>query len=242
MATWIVHLRIAELFLEKAKGFDAGYFSIGSIAPDSGIPDENWEHFDPPKEVTHFMVDEGKQERLADLAFFKEYLFQNRRNELNLRCVSFLCGYFYHLVTDNLWSKQIGKPTAFRFAKELEKDPNFFWQVKRDWYGLDFEYIRENPNSIFWRIFLDCSYEQDCVPFLPKPAVQQQLAYIKEFYQRKDEKVEAWYIQRPDIYLRKGEMEAFIQDAASTLLKAHKLLWGREDDVSGYTSVLDLLR
>ncbi|MBN1303008.1 MAG: hypothetical protein JXA13_01130 [Anaerolineales bacterium] len=33
---------------------DFGPFAIGNIAPDSGIPDENWENLEPPPEVTHF--------------------------------------------------------------------------------------------------------------------------------------------------------------------------------------------
>jgi energy-converting hydrogenase Eha subunit F len=41
MATWIAHLRLAENLLEKIEGLDAAWFAIGSIAPDSGIPDEN---------------------------------------------------------------------------------------------------------------------------------------------------------------------------------------------------------
>jgi len=45
MASWIVHLRIAELLLGMIDGLDAPYFAIGNIAPDSGIPDENWENF-----------------------------------------------------------------------------------------------------------------------------------------------------------------------------------------------------
>jgi hypothetical protein len=54
MATWIVNLRIAEHILSKIDYLDADYFVIGNVAPDSGIPDENWETFDPPPEVTHF--------------------------------------------------------------------------------------------------------------------------------------------------------------------------------------------
>jgi hypothetical protein len=43
MATRIVHLRLAENLLELIDGLDPAYFATGSIAPDSGIPDENWE-------------------------------------------------------------------------------------------------------------------------------------------------------------------------------------------------------
>lgn len=54
MATWIGHLRIAEHLLNEIEGLDESYFALGSLAPDSGVPDENWENFDPPSEITHF--------------------------------------------------------------------------------------------------------------------------------------------------------------------------------------------
>jgi hypothetical protein len=48
-----VHLRLAENLLEMIDGLDGRSFAIGNIAPDSGIPDEKWESFEPPKEVSH---------------------------------------------------------------------------------------------------------------------------------------------------------------------------------------------
>jgi hypothetical protein len=68
---------------------------------------------------------------------------------------------------------------------EFEADPKFIWQVKRDWHGLDFEYERANPNSNFLRVFLSSSYEAD---FLPSAAIAERLKYIKELYQREDER------------------------------------------------------
>jgi len=32
--------------VNRITGLDPAYFAVGNIAPDSGIPDENWEHFD----------------------------------------------------------------------------------------------------------------------------------------------------------------------------------------------------
>lgn len=55
MAIWIAHLRLAENLLARIPNLDEAQFAIGNIAPDSGVPDEKWEHFDPPKEVTHFV-------------------------------------------------------------------------------------------------------------------------------------------------------------------------------------------
>lgn len=54
MATWIVHLRVAESLLGTIDELDRCQFLIGSLAPDSGLPDEKWQRFEPPPEVTHF--------------------------------------------------------------------------------------------------------------------------------------------------------------------------------------------
>lgn len=54
MATWIVHLRLAENLLTLIDNLDDASFAMESIAPDLGIPDENWETFDPPPEILHF--------------------------------------------------------------------------------------------------------------------------------------------------------------------------------------------
>ena len=225
MATWIVHLRLAEKLLELINGLDPAYFSIGNIAPDSGIPDENWENFDPPPEILHFKAPDGGKWRLADLDFYRRYLYPLENPFSQVEQFSFLLGYFYHLVTDNLWDEKIGKPTRERFTTEFEADSKFVWEVKRDWYGLDFEYVRGNPESIFWQVFLDCRYDHDFLEFLPQKAVQQRLEYIQAFYQRTDEKIENWYIDRPDKYLTVQEMDSFIQTATKVLGRIYRTFW-----------------
>ena len=54
MASWMVHLRIADELLNKLDGIDETAFIVGSIAPDSGVPNADWSVFSPPKSVTHF--------------------------------------------------------------------------------------------------------------------------------------------------------------------------------------------
>ena len=225
MATWIVHLRLAENLLRLIDGLDPAYFSMGNIAPDSGIPDENWENFDPDPKILHFQARDSEVRDLADLEFYRQYVLAQKGKAIDPERFSFLLGYFFHLVTDNLWGEQIGQPTNERFAKEFETDPKFIRQVKRDWYGLDFEYVRSKPDSIFWRVFLDCDYDRDYLDFLPSDAVRQRLAYIKELYQRTDEKIEEWYINHPDRYLSKHDMDEFVDKATDTLYQIYHHLW-----------------
>lgn len=117
MATWITHLRLAENLLAMIGGLDAHCFAMGNIAPDSGIPDEKWEKFDPPTDVTHFQVPGQAHRSSADLAFYRRYTASVGPDD-DRECFSFLLGYFFHLVTDNLWSHQIARPTGLRFAAD----------------------------------------------------------------------------------------------------------------------------
>jgi hypothetical protein len=241
MATWIVHLRLAENLLDLIDGLDPAYFAIGNVAPDSGVPDKNWENFDPPTEITHFRVGVGAEERSADLVFYRQHLHPCGDFTSKPKQFSFCLGYFFHLITDNLWSDLIGAPTSERWASEFEADPKFIWQVKRDWYGLDFEYVRSNPDCIFWRVFLNSAYKEDYVPFLPKHAIERQLAYIKDLYQREDERIQEWYIERPDLYLSQAEMDAFLKKATAKLHEIYRKVCVRQVDITGFLSVLEFL-
>ena len=240
MASLIVHLRIAESLLNLTDGLDPVIYSMGNIAPDSGIPDENWEKFDPPQEILHFKANNRGKWSLADLEFYRQYLHPQKVIQADTDRFSFLLGYFSHLVTDNLWDEQIAWPTRERFEVEFNADPRFIWQVKRDWYGLDFEYVRRKPESLYWRVFLDCEYNHNYLPFLPKEALQQRLAYIQAFYQRTDEKIETWYINRPNEYLSEREMDAFIQAASGRPHRIFKHLWRDWHNLPEISSSLDL--
>ena len=73
MASWMVHLRIADELLRHLDNIDETSFVMGNIAPDSGVPSEDWTEYHPPKELTHFRWTETIY---ADLikTYSKEYL------------------------------------------------------------------------------------------------------------------------------------------------------------------------
>ncbi|WP_248403576.1 hypothetical protein [Butyrivibrio fibrisolvens] len=54
MASWMVHLRIADELLTRIKGLNEETFILGNIAPDSGVPNKDWSSFTPPGNVTHY--------------------------------------------------------------------------------------------------------------------------------------------------------------------------------------------
>jgi len=202
MASWIVHLRIAEKLLEKIPGLDAPQFAIGNVAPDSGMPDEKAETFDPPYALTHFVSGQATErvKILEDLRFYREHLQDKVSLKEDKAQYSFLWGYYFHLMTDNLWSERIAVPTQEEYAKEFDQIPGFIWEVKKDWYGLDFTYVRSHPESLFWRVFLDAEYHLPYLHFFPLDAISNKLTYIKTFYQRMDPAVEEQPIFSADYF------------------------------------------
>jgi hypothetical protein len=239
MATWIVHLRLAQNMLEQIPGLDEANFALGNVAPDSGVPDEKWETFDPPPEVTHFRRSARKRHFCADLDFYRDYLTPNAVKQEERSRASFLLGYFFHLVTDNLWHLEIVAPTFGRFIDKFRANRKFIWEVKHDWYGLDYKYVREHPGSIFWTVFLRSAYTEGFLDFLPKKAVDRQLKYIQDLYRKADEETERWWKNRPGIYLMEEAMDRFVERGTECLFRTYRLLRDRPVP-SGSYSILEV--
>ena len=78
MASWMVHLRIADEILKRMKGLDETAFVIGNIAPDSGVPNEDWSKYFPPKNVSHFKT-RPDDELFFDVDEFKKQYFSDEK-------------------------------------------------------------------------------------------------------------------------------------------------------------------
>ncbi len=239
MATWIVHLRIAKNLLEMIDGLDTEQFLIGNLGPDLNIQAEDWETFKPPGDVTHFRNSSENKYWSSDLEFYNQYLSDLKWPAKDPLRYSFILGYFFHLLTDNLWHLEVGAPTEARYAEQFAADPDFIWEVKRDWYGLDFIYLRDHPDAGFWIPFIDAEYNQDYLEFFPPETMQEKLASIKSFYQRQDEKIYA-LIERDFIYLSEATMNAFIANTSARIYQINNYLWGEHDEIDKFSSALDL--
>lgn len=220
MATWIAHLRIAENLLAEISNLDQGAFSFGSLAPDSGIPNADWTQFDPPKEVTHFLTKGAGESQLNDLQFYRGYLSGQAFDPTSAR-FSFLLGYFFHLICDRLWGMRIAVPSKQAYAKLfVERSKNEAYDLlKQDWYGLDHCYVRDHPESIFWRVLMRAKNPPQYLPFVTEPALNQQLDYIRKYYSEPDP---TRVLDRPFPYLNEATMSRWIADTSAALLKIYR--------------------
>ncbi|MCB9450758.1 MAG: hypothetical protein H6672_04930 [Anaerolineaceae bacterium] len=235
MTTWIGHLRIAENLLPHLPLLDERLFLFGSLAPDSGVPNADWTQFDPPKEVTHFLekgLDEGN---IKDLHFYRAYLAGVSPDDTRY---SYLLGYFFHLICDNLWSIRVGRPTRERLADMIAElgESEVIRRVKNDWYTLDFKYVRDHPDCAFWRVYRDAPPPPAVVPYLSDAALHQQITYIRDFYCNPPDDL---VIERAYPYLNEAHMARYVEEAAALLLRIHDCI--RDDGTGTGHTALKLL-
>ena len=218
MATWIAHLRIAEQFLEQQPEFNIEAFVSGSLAPDCGLPNEDWSVFTPPKKVTHFNPGKGE---IHDLTFFRQFLAGHKLSEDILR-FSYLWAYFLHLVSDALWYRRLASTTRDQFPDLFaEKGDQAWWVVKEDWYDLDHLYILNHPDNLFSQVFLNLPDPAQYIPFLPAEGIHIQFAHIRDYY--KNAHIQKG-LDRPFPYLNESTMGKFIHETVNSLVKMHAIL------------------
>ncbi|WP_346938935.1 zinc dependent phospholipase C family protein [uncultured Clostridium sp.] len=207
MATWIAHLRIAENILRNVDDLDSAAFILGNVGPDSGVPNEDWSSFNPPKTITHWINEENN---IDAEKFFNKYI---KNNSMEYLKYSYVLGYYIHLLTDIEWSKFFDeKKKNALYNKKLKEDASFIWTIKKDWYGLDFLYLQKNPNFIFHTIFKNIDQVPDYLDYFPKGALMKQVKYITEYYLGDNEETKDNFI-----YLNEEEMDKFIDETSKKI-------------------------
>src|SRR5215467_11604035 len=215
------HLRIADHLLAELPELNEAAFTFGNLAPDSGVPNETWTEFDPPKEVTHFLKKGEGEESIRDMEFYRTYL-EGAQARTDMARYSFFLGYFCHLVTDNLWTLRVWRPSKQYFVSVVSAKGilGASWDFKADWYDLDHRYARDNPECLFWRVFVQAPLPPAYLPFLPETAIHHQFQHIRKFY---GEPV-AHSLDRMYPFLNENTMSKFVDDTAASILKLHRLL------------------
>ncbi len=211
MASWMVHLRIADRLLDKLPGLSPVEFIVGNIAPDSGVPNEDWSAFSPDTKVSHF---KGADRQACPEAFAAKYFTPAQQANYDEKQYSFYLGYLVHLMTDVLWVRDVYVPTRERFPEQFASDPNFLWTVKEDWYDLDYKYLRDHPGFRAFRVYLGAvGFRNDFMEEFSPDAFDNRRAYITDFYLQGKENLDRDYP-----YLTEKEMDAFVETAAGEIL------------------------
>lgn len=149
LTTWLAHLRIAEKVKERISDIALPYLMIGSIAPDSGCPDETFRNYNPPKEITHFTKNQEGDKKIIDLdAFYEKYLSPSKIITRSDNTRSFLWGYYFHLIADCIWVDKYLLPNKKLYDAENHEDKDFISIMREEIYALDFLYLQQNGSEI----------------------------------------------------------------------------------------------
>ncbi|MEI5909581.1 zinc dependent phospholipase C family protein [Bacillus spongiae] len=209
MATWVTHFRIAEELLKKELPISKIDFLVGNIGPDCGLIGEDGKPT-PPKEITHFEL-EGK---INSNSFYNQYLC-NENEQFSLK-FSYYLGYYIHLVTDEEWITLLEQKKKEKVYQEILHTPEYSKLVKRDWYGLDFLYLKNHKDNIFWTEFQHITSFPEYLDFFPTGQTLKQIRNITKFYQTSKISDDHKFI-----YLSPAEVDTFIEN---TVQKSEELI------------------
>lgn len=234
MASWMIHFRVAQALLDSgALGNDpdrgtAAAFIMGNIAPDSGVPTPDGSGFTPDKNTSHFMrrfegVPVGQNPERCDPALFAARWLIPSLEAHDPIAAAFYLGYLAHLVTDNAWVRDFIYPAKVRFAhlrltdgvETPEGVARFYAFLKKDWYDMDFLYIRRNPDLPAYRLFLEAPrFENHFLPFFPADAFERKREEIEGFYRNG-----AATVEEREVYISDAEAERFVRNVRDEILE-----------------------
>ena len=214
MASWMIHLRIADLLLDRIENLSAEEFIMGNIAPDSGVPNEDWSQFTPSTAVSHFRKDNGTGKKKIDIdSFVRQYFSDDARSNYDTKSFSFYLGYLTHLLTDCLWSDRIAHPTMDKYI--ADNDPQMVAKIKDDWYDLDYLYLRNNPDFRGFKIYKNIDrFPNTYMDIFSRDAFDNRRAYIVGFYQQENNNLDREYP-----YLTKEDADRFVEEASREILR-----------------------
>lgn len=220
MASWMVHLRVADALLDKIADLDQTAFVVGSIAPDSGVPNSDWSAFTPPKTVTHYHRAHTREaHKRIDLdAFCAEYFTPQHIQGYSKAAYSFFLGYYIHLLTDVEWARNISRPAVQQHPEEYaENRAAFTERMKEDWYDLDFRFLREHPGFRAFQLYEQAAgFRNSYMKEFSADAFDDRRAYICGFY--RSEEHGPLYREYP--YLPPERADLFVQETAGTVMPA----------------------
>lgn len=215
MATWMVHLRITDKLLDRLPDLSPTEFVVGNIAPDSGVPNEDWTAYVPDGNISHFKTTDAQGLKEIHIGEYVERFFTPEQQKgYNKKQKSFYLGYLTHLLTDMMWAEGIVRPCIEKFRGLYDKDRNEWIRVmKKDWYDLDFLYLRQNPDFRAFSIYKNAvGFRNEYLDFFSEDAFDNRRVYITGFYQEEKQDLDREYP-----YLNESEMKDFVDTQAEEL-------------------------
>lgn len=219
MASWIVHLRLAQALNQELKhlNLDKTAFYLGNIAIDSGKVNEDLSIV-PPVTISHW-TPSGKRNECRYDDFFHTFCLKKN----NLFEFSFYLGCVAHLITDNYWVDDVLAPVKTKYAEDFKTNDRFILKVKKDWYDLDFLYLKNHPEFEPLKILNEIhDFKNIYLPWFDEDAIQIKIDELTAFYQAIPNDLNREYP-----FLNENDMNDFVSCAQHKILnEIHQLLKG----------------
>ena len=216
MASWMIHLRVAQQLYRQLNIESVNKFVLGNIAPDSGIPSKYGSGFIPDAAVSHFRsLDENGIKNIHEEQFIRQYFTPAHCQSYSKKEYAFFLGYLTHLLTDKIWAREIVYPAKEKQNALFHTDRELFWQtIKKDWYDLDFMYLKSNPTFEAFRIYCEVKDVRNTyVDFFPENAFAERRLFIMKFYADGVANIE-----EHSTYLSKEELDVFVTSAVNEII------------------------
>ena len=217
MASWMVHLRIADELLGHSDNIDETAFVMGNIAPDSGVPSEDWTEYHPPKAISHFKSKPDDETYFDIDAFCEKYFNDDVIKNYSLKEYSFFLGYYVHLLTDVRWTKTVYVDLITTYSKECSEDKyKLVWAAKGDWYDLDFLYLEQHPDFKAFSLYENAvDYDNEFMDMFSRDAFENRRQYICGFYHSDNH----GDLHRDYIYMTPEQADSFVQTTVHQILE-----------------------
>ena len=216
MASWMIHLRVAQQLYRQLNIESINEFVLGNIAPDSGIPSKDGSGFIPDAAVSHFRsLDENGIKNIHEEQFIRRYFTPAHCLSYSKKEYAFFLGYLTHLLTDKIWAREIVYSAKEKQNKLFHTNRELFWQtIKKDWYDLDFMYLKTNPLFEAFRIYRESKdIRNTYVDFFSENAFEERRLFILNFYANGVANIE-----EHSTYLSKEELDVFVTSTVNEII------------------------
>lgn len=221
MASWMIHLRVAQQLYQKLGIKQKEEFVLGNIAPDSGVPSEDGTGYVPDATISHFRtIDENGIKNVHEELFIERYFTDSLRLHYSKEEYAFFFGYLTHLITDKIWAREIVYGAKEKKKNLFIANREEFWKtIKKDWYDLDFMYLKENPSFEAFKIYQNNKKMKNVyLDFFSENAFLERKSFIIDFY---TEGVKN--IVEHETYLQKEELNHFVDLCVDEIInQCHK--------------------
>ena len=114
------------------------------------------------------------------------------------------------------WTENIIRPSLAAHPEESAKDPNaFVWVLKKDWYDLDFRYLKEHPDFRAFHLYEDApDIKNDFMKEFAEDAFENRREYICGYY-RSDNHGDLYRDYR---YLTKERSDRFVEETTEKIM------------------------